>query len=499
VAALVVVVISLLALDAGLRSSLTGPEARRVQSLAVLPLVNQSGDPEQEYFADGITDQLIADLGRIEGLRVTSRTSAMTYKGVRRPLPQIARELGVDVVVEGSVARDGSRVTISARVIDAATDAPLWSDSFERDIGDILVLQKEIAGQVARKIAVELTPTDRAWLQGSRRVDPKAFEAYVRGRYYWNKRSEADVEKALREFRQAIDVDPTYAAAYAGLADAYALLGYQNHAAPRDAFPKARAAAMRARELDASLAEPHATLGYIGLYFDWDFAGAEAAFKRAIALDADSATARHYYSILLTALLRPFEARDQIERARNLDPLSVLIASDMGFELYYDRQYEEAAAALKEAISTNPGAALPHFWLGRVYQALGRYDDAASEYRAAGSGVGAWPPALSGLGHMHAIAGQRAEAHDVLRRLGEMAKRGYVSPYAQALVYLGLGDRAQTYQWLELALEERANWMVWLLKDPRWDPLRGDPRFESIVQRVGFPLEARARALRPAR
>jgi serine/threonine-protein kinase len=498
VAALVVVVISLLALDAGgLRSSLTGPQARRVGSLAVLPLVNQSSDPDQEYLADGITDQLIGDLGRIEGLRVTSRTSVMTYKGVRKPLPEIARELGVDAVVEGSVVRDGSRVRISARVIEAATDAPVWSHSFERDIGDILVLQKEIAEQIARKIAVELTPTDRAWLQGGRRVDPKAFEAYVRGRYYWNKRSQADLERALQEFRRSIDADPAYATAYAGLADSYALLGYQNHMAPLDAFPKARAAALRARELDDSLAEPHAALGYIGLYFDWNFADAEAAFKRAIALDADSATARHYYSILLTALLRPVEAREQIERARNLDPLSVLIASDMGFELYYDRQYDKATAALKEAIATNPGAALPHFWLGRVYQAQGRYDDAESEYRAAGSGVSAWPPGLSGLGHMQAIAGQRAEAENVLRQLDEMAKRSYVSPYAHALVYLGLGDRTQTYRWLEQSLEERANWMVWLLKDPRWDPLRGDPRFESIVQRVGFPPDARARAPRP--
>jgi TolB-like protein/Flp pilus assembly protein TadD len=468
----------------------------RIGSLAVLPLANRSGDAAQDYFADGLTDQLIAELARIDGLRVISRTSAMTYKGARKPLPQIARELGVDAVLEGSVARNASRVVLTANLVDASTATLLWSDTYERDVQDVLRLQGEIAEQVARRISVELSPEDRAQLQGGRQVDAAAFDSYVRGRYYWNKRGPGDLNRAVEEFRRAIDSDPTYGAAYAGLADAYAQIGYQNIVATRDAFPKAKAAASQAVTLAPDLAEPHASLGYVHMYFDWDFAASEREFKKAIALNPNSVTAHHAYSVLLTAMLRPDEARQEVERARALDPLSPLVTTDAGFETYYDRRYDAAEAMLKEAIAANPKGPVAHFWLARTYQAQGRYAEALAEFEAAGPALGG--TSYAGIGHLYGQMGRRADALRMLERFQAMSAQGYVSPYGPALVYLGLGDREQTITWLQRSYDERSNWMVWLLKDPRWDPMRGDPRFEDIVKRVGFPPEARARAPQPA-
>jgi eukaryotic-like serine/threonine-protein kinase len=471
--------------------------APAVQSVAVLPLVNRSGDPAQAVFVDGITDELIMALARVNGLRVTSRTSAMTYKGSPKTVHTIARELGVNTLVEGSVSRSGSRVTLTAALIDAASNEHLWSDRYERDVRDVLVLQHEIAAQVARTVAVQLSSDDHARLGSGRQVHPEAFDAYVRGRYYWNKRGPGDLDRAVQEFRHAIDVQPTYAAAYAGLSDAYGQIGYQSRVPPPEAFPKAKAAAQRAIELAPNLAEPHASLGFVHMYFDWEFAAAEREYTRAIALDPSSVTAHHGYSILLAALLRPDKARREIELARVLDPLSPLVITDAGFQMYYDRRYDEALAALQDAIASNPKATLAHFWLARTYQAQGRYDAAVAEYQAAGPAVSAWPPALAGIGHLYARMGRRADAFKVLADLDEIGAREYVTPYSRALVYLGLGDREQTLAWLERSYDERANWMVWLLKDPRWDPMRGNAKFEQIVERVGFPPESRARAPRP--
>jgi eukaryotic-like serine/threonine-protein kinase len=487
-----VVVAALVLLVVQLRSRLLSSSSR-IHSLAVLPLANLSGDPQQEYFADGVTEQVITNLARFKDLRVISRTSAMTYKATKKRLPEIARELHVDAVVDGSVARVGDKIKVSAELIEAATDKHLWAESYERDVRDVLALEGEVAGAIARKVEIELTPQDRARLEGSRRINPDAYEAYVRGRYYYNKRTQADLQNALEQFQRALDADPTYAAAYAGLADAYSLTGYQNYLAPRDAFPKAKAAALKALELDPGLGAAHASLGYTHLYYDWDFPASESEFRRAIALDPNLVTARHFYSIYLTAMLRPKEARLEIERAHTLDPLSVLVSSDMGFELYYDREYEPAINALRDAIAMNPKAPPPHFWLARVYQAQGRYAQAVTEFQSAGPGVSQWPPALAGLGHLYGILGKRSEALQVIAEMRGMAEKGFVTAYAPTLVYLGIGDKEKTLAGLNRCLEERSNWMVWLLKDPRWDPMRSEPRFQEIIHKVGFPADAQAR------
>jgi eukaryotic-like serine/threonine-protein kinase len=465
-----------------------------VTSLAVLPFVNGSGDPAQDFMADGVTELLIGDLARIPALRVISRTSAMTYKKSPKALREIAADLGVTTVLEGSVTRVGTRVAVTADLINASTDAHVWSDRFERDMHDVLSLQKEIAEQVARRAAANLSAEDLQRLQNRRQIDPEAFDAYVRGRYAWNKRGEADLIRAVDEFNHARDVDPTYAAAFAGLADAYSQMGYLGTLPYREAFLKATAAAKQALVLDPDRAEPHASLGYIHLYYDWDFDSAEREFKQAIALDPNNVTAPHYYSILLTATLRPQEARRQIEAAHTLDPFSPLVSTDMGFERYYERRYPDAAASLQDAIKAYPGNPLPHFWLARTLQAQGRFDEALAEFQRGGPAITALPPLFAGLGHLYAVSGHRAEALKVLETMHAMSSRRFVTAYAPALVYVGLGDRTQALEELQRAYDERAAWMVWLLKDPRWDPMRGDARFEAIVDRVGFPREARARA-----
>ncbi len=480
----------------GLRQRLIG--RRAIASLVVLPLANRSGDPQQDYFVDGMTDELITRLAKLGNLRVISRTSAMSYRDTKKSLPEIARELNVDAVVEGSVARTGSKIKVNAELIQAASDKPLWADSYERDVADIISLQGEIAGAIARKVEIALTPDERARLETKRRVDPQAYEAYVKGRYFFNKGSEPNLKKAAEEFQRALDIDPTYAAAYAGLADAYSVIGYQTYVSPLDVAPKAKAAAAKALELDASLASPHASLGYIHLYFDWDFAASESEFQRAIALDPNSETAHRWYSLLLTAVLRPSEARREIERARALDPLSASVAWVAGGELFYGGQYEAAIKALRDAIAMDSKNGVAHFWLGRTFQAQGKNAEAIAEYRAAEPQVSQFPPSFAALGYFYGISGKRMEALTVLADLDRMSKERYISPFCWAMVYLGLGEHDKALAYLNRSLEERTTWLVWILNDPRFDPLRGDPRFQEVLRRMGFPADALARARRAA-
>lgn len=471
--------------------------ARAPASLAVLPFANLSGSSSDNYLADGVTEQLTTDLARLRVFRVTSRTSAMTYSATKKSLPAIARELGVDAVVEGSVLRNGDKLRVTAQFIDATTDKHLFSQTYDCDIGNILALQNVIARDIAFNRKGDARPQVSMALTQGPTVNLDAYRACISGEYFLNRRGKSDLLKSVDEFRRALDADPASAPAYAGLASAYAQIGYFNYLAPNDAFPKAKAAAARALEFDPRSAEAHATLGYIHMYYDWDFAGAESEFRKAIALNPSLAAAHHDYAVYLAAMLRPVEAEREIARARLIDPLSVLVATDMGFILYYDRSYKRAVSALRDAIDMNPKAAAAHFWLGRVYQAEKRYADAAAEYRAGGPGVSQWPPALGGLGHMYGILGQKANAENVVHELTVMSKTQYVSPYALALVDLGLSEKEQTFAMLQRCFEERANWLVWLLKDPRWDTMRSDPRFQKIVTQVGFPADALARTAHP--
>jgi TolB-like protein/DNA-binding winged helix-turn-helix (wHTH) protein/Tfp pilus assembly protein PilF len=461
--------------------------APRIESVGVLPLANLSGDPAQDYFADGMTDELIVALARLGTFRVISRTSMMQYKRTEKPLPKIARELGVDALVEGSVSRSGEQLRVRAQLIHAAADQHLWADTFERSVGDVLTLQSDLADAIARRIEARLAPEGRASHVRAGSLIPAALDAYLKGRLAWHRRTEAGLQEAIDYFRQAIALDPGYAAAYSGMADSYTALGYFSYIAATEAFSAAREAALKALELDPTLAEPHASLGYVHLYYDWDRTAAEREFKEAIALNPNYSAAHHWYGVFLTALGRHDEAAVAIARARELDPLSPAISTDIGFHLYYSRRYDEAMRHLDAVVAAKPGLPLAYLWRGRVYQDQLRYADALANYRRTEDLMREWPVTKAAIGHVLGTMGDHVAAESALQDLHDLSKRRYVTAYGIALVYAALGDNDAAFEWLNRSIEERTHWLVWLKLDPRWDNLRSDPRFEAVQRRVGFP------------
>jgi TolB-like protein/DNA-binding winged helix-turn-helix (wHTH) protein len=455
-------------------------------SIAVLPLENLSGDPSQEYFADGITDALITQLAKLHGLRVISRTSIMQYKSTRESLPNIARDLNVDAVVEGSVSRSGNRVRVTAQLVDARADRHLWAEEYDRDLRDVLSLQSELAHDIAEQVRASISSEEQLLMARIGTVEPAAYESYLRGRSFWNQRTPAGLMQAIAYFQHAIELDPRYAEAYSGLADAYTALGYTSYWAPRDSFPKARELANKALKIDPSLAEARASLAYVKLYYDWDWKGGEEEFQKAIAVNPNYATAHHWYSVLLTARGRHEEALIEIHRAHDLDPLSVPINTDIGFELYYARRYEEAMTQLRSVLQTSPHFPLAHLWLGRTYEQKGMYPEAITEFEQAGIALKDWPVIIAAAGHAYGRWGHKSEATGALRRMTELTKEEYVTPYGVALIFAGLNDKEQTMKWLQNAYEDRSHWLVWLNLDPRFDNVRSDPHFQELLQRMKF-------------
>ncbi|MGH9861972.1 MAG: protein kinase domain-containing protein [Candidatus Acidiferrales bacterium] len=464
---------------------LPGAAAPQIESLAVLPLENISGRPDQDYFSDGMTDVLITNLSQIGAVRVISRTSAMRYKGTTKPLKQIAAELDVEGVVVGSVLRVEDRVRISVELIDARTDRTLWANNYERSVSDVLSLQSEVARAIAQSIHVKLTSQEEARLARARPVNPEAYEAYLKGRYYWDKRGES-LKDAQRYFELAIEKDPTYAPAYAGLADTYALSPTYRFLSPNQAMPKAIAAARQALELDDSLAEAHASLAHIDFTY-LEPADAEAEFKRALELNPGYATARHWYAIYLSALGRHPEALEQIKQAQTLDPLSRIISANVGWCYYLARQYDQAIAQARKTLELDPSFAVAHGYLGQAYLEKGLFTQALAELRTAATLSGESPAYLAELANAYGVAGQREMALKVLGDLNKLAQRRYVSPYDFALVYAGLGDKEKALDWLEKAYEERDDRLPNLQVHPRLDSLRSEPRFRRLVDRLGLP------------
>ena len=461
------------------------PPRSPIQSVAVLPLANLSGDPGQEYFADGFTDALITQLAKLQSVKVISRSSSMQYKSVQKPLPQIAQELKVDGIIEGSVSRSAGLVQVRAQLIDARSDYHLWADEYQRDLRDIRSLQGEVARDIATQIRATFTPEEKARTLNRAAVDPAAYESYLRGRSLWNQRTEAGLRQAVEQFQRATQIDPNYAEAYSGLADAYTALGYTSYWAPKDSFPKAKEAAQRALSLDPNLAEAHASLGYCKLYYDWDWSGAEQEFKFAIAANPNYATAHHWYSVFLTARSRYPEAEAEIRRASELDPLSVPIATDIGFEQYYARQYDRAISQLRSVLNVSPNFPLAHLWLGRSYEQKGMYAEAVQEFEQTGP-LREWPPTLSAAGHAYGLWKRPAEAHRTLQEMERLSSQKHVTPYAFALVCAGLNQKEYAIRWLQRAADERTHWLVWLNTDPRFDNIRTDPGFQRILGTVGF-------------
>lgn len=466
------------------------PGAQDIHALAVLPLTDLSGEPGHDYFADGMTEALITSLAKIKALRVISRTSAMQYKAARKSLPQIARELNVNAVMEGSVLRSGERVRITAQLIHASSDQHLWAESYERDFRDILSLQSEIAQQVADQIRIMLTPAERARLGGARQVNPQAHDLYLKARYHWNKRTEESVKKAIAYFHRALDADPTFAQGYAGLADCYNILGYYNSLPPAEAYPKGRAAALKALELDGSLAEPHASLGVVKRDFEWDWPGAEAEFEKAVELNPGFVESYHWRATLFSMLGRQAEGLREKAKALALDPLSVVIKTDLARMFYFSRDYDQSLEHYRAALDMDPSFASSHLWLSQVYLQKGMFEQAIGELQAGIRLSNESTFALARLGHGYAVAGQADEANAVLNRLTALPAGKYVSPYDLAMIHAGLRRNDEAFAWFQKALEQRSLWLGYLKVEPQLDQLRPDPRFQELLRAVGLLNQA---------
>ena len=456
----------------------------KIESVAVLPLENLSRDPEQEYFAEGLTEALITTLAKIGELRVASRTSAMQYKGARQPLRQIAQELGVDAIVEGTVLRDGERVRITAQLIDAQQESHLWAESYNRDLRDVLTLQAEIAEAIAREVQIKIVPQERTRLAQVHPVDSQAYEAYLKGRYYWNRRSGKGVGKAVQFFQQAIVKDPTYAAAYSGLADCLVLLGSWGAVAPADGAGRAKTLALKALALDSSLAEAHTSLAWATAWYDFDFATAEREFERSLELDPRYATGHEFFGWVLAMTGRFEEGYTEIKRAIRLDPLSSPIRFAMGCAYWSAHRFDEAIAALEKAVELDSESALAHAFLGYISMYTSRYERGIEEMQVGIQLTQGASAVVGSLGEVYAAAGKRDEAQRTLERLHQLSTQQYVSSYPVARIYMALGEKEEAFRWLETAYAEHSAMMMLVKVDPRFSELHADPRFQDILRRM---------------
>jgi len=453
-----------------------------VHSIAVLPLANLSGNPENDYFADGMTEELTTQLAQISALRVISRTSAMAYKDTKKPLPQVAKELRVDAVVEGSVRQSGDRVLIAAQLIQAPTDKHLWAKDFEGDTRDVLALQQQLAQAIANEIKVQVTPQEQTRLSTSRAVSPAAHDAFLKGNYL-NKGNGVEQRKAKEYFEQAIQLDPDYAAAYAGLADYYwSSLDLR----PRDSMPIAKQNAVKALELDPNLAQAHYELAAIHFYGDWDWAGAEKEFKSALELNPGDAESHRFYAFFLSARGRAAEAQAESRKAQDLDPLSISTQVTAGFVFYFARDFDRAIEQCRRVLDLDPNSAGAYDCLGSAYLSTGRYEQGIAAAQKASTLSGDDPQRLVGLGRAYALADRKADATHVLDQLGLVARHGYVPPYFFAEIYGALGERDHAFAKLNDAVDERDVFLAWMNVDSAADSLRSDPRFPQVLHRAGL-------------
>jgi TolB-like protein/Tfp pilus assembly protein PilF len=458
-----------------------------INSLAVLPLENLSGDREQEYFADGMTAELITELGKISSLRVISRTSVMRYKSVRKPLAQIARELGVDAVVEGEVLRSHDRVRVTAQLIDIAEDRHIWAESYDRDLRDVVALQGDVAQSIANAIRARVTPAEFARITPNRRVDSEAYEAYLKGRFFFEKRTSEGIYKGLEYFQQAIRKDPRYAEAYAGLAMTYQNLGSYEMLPAKETYPKAREAADKALQLNGALSEAYTARGLVSSMYEWDWNAAEQDFQSAFLVNSNDATAHHWYAEHLVNIGHADRAIAELERARGLDPLSLPINATLGRAYRDARRYQESIDQCKKTLDLDPDFAMAHWCLGVSYVAEKRYAEAITEMQRAND-VGESPIYTYGVGYAYAAAGNKVKARAVIDALKQRADQTYMPAYFIAAIYGALDEKDQAFAWLQRAYDERDPQITYLLLDPFVDPLRSDPRFNALVRKVGFPL-----------
>jgi TolB-like protein/DNA-binding winged helix-turn-helix (wHTH) protein/tetratricopeptide (TPR) repeat protein len=451
----------------------------KIESLAVLPLENLSGNPEQDYFADGMTEALITELGKVHALRVISRQSVMQYKGTNKTVPQIARELHVDAVVEGSAMRVGDKVRITTQLVQANPERHLWSESYERDLRDVISLQREVSQAIVGEISGKVEGADRTSFASARPVNPEAYESYLRGRYHRLRWPEG-LEKSVEYFQKAIEKDPGYAPAYAGLALSYVSLAYFKP--PKEAFPKARAAALKALELDERLSEAHTALGYVKLNSDWDWAGAEREFRRALELDPNSTDAHVRYATYLVVMGRFDQGIGEAKRALALDPLSRYTNVALGWEYLVARRHDEAIDQFKKTLELDPNYRYARAMLALSYTLKRKYPEAFAEYKK----LEGYSSEVN-VGFLYAAMGKRDEALKVIENVKTLSTHAYVDPYDMAAPYAGLADKDQAMKWLNKAYEERSAQMTHLKVEAVFDNLRSDPRFQDLLRRMNFP------------
>ncbi|MFY9555001.1 MAG: protein kinase [Blastocatellia bacterium] len=485
--------------DGGDTAAVTGPGGSRktqgtrrvrsrkaIDSLAILPLVNASGDPDAEYLSDGITESLINNLSQLPKLRVMARSTVFRYKGREVDPQRVGQELGVRAALTGRVLQRGELLIIRAEMVDTDDGSHIWGEQYNRSLSDIFTVEEEISREISDKLRLKLSGAEKKQLTKRYTENTEAYHLYLKGRFYWNKRTEEALKKGIEYFQRAIESDSEYALAYAGLADSYNILASYSALEPKDAFPVAKAAAARALELDPKLAEAHASLAFVKFGYDWDWPGSERGFQQAIQLNPGYSFAHNFYAVTLAAFGRFDEAFAQIKRAQELEPLSLPINTNLGWLLHLARRYDEAIEQYLKTIDLDEGFGLAHRRLGQTYEQNQMYTQAVAEFQKAVALSGEDVELLSARGHFYAMIGEADKAHEVLTQLNALARYRYVPSYLVARIYLGFGENDRVFECLNKACDERYGYLAYLRVEPIFDRIRSDPRFEELVQRVGL-------------
>ena len=457
-----------------------------INSIAVLPFANNTGDQNADYLSDGISESLINSLSQLPGVKVIARSSTLKYKGAPIDLDEIAKTLGVEAILTGTVKQRGDNLSINVELVNASDKTQMWGEQYDRKMSDLLAIQYEITNEIVEKLKPKVSAQEKVTTKDYTNNN-EAYQLYLKGRFHWNKRTAEALNKSIEYFNEAIEKDPNFALAYAGLADSYVVPA--NRLAPRDAMPKARAAAIRALQLDETLAEAHASLGRVLAVYDWDWTSAEKEYKRAIELNPRYAVAHQWYGGYLSVMGRGREAIVERKQAVDLEPLSLTINFELGLAFYFDREYDQAIEQFQKTLELDKGFPAPNAFLPAAYEQKGMYSEAIAEFKKANP----LPPGgegtllKAGLGHVYAITGKKPEAMALLEELKQVSANQYVPGTSSALIYAGLGDKDKAFAELEKGYEQRAFQLQWIKVDPRWDSLRSDPRFHDLLRRMSIP------------
>lgn len=455
-----------------------------IRSLAVLPFINGSADPEMEYFSDGVTETILDTLSQLPKIRVMARSTVFRYKSRAVDPRNVGRRLNVQAVLTGMILLRGERLLVNAELVDVADGSRVWGEHYDRTVTDLFSVQEEISKEISEKLSLRLNLAQKRRLAHRPTKDLAAYHLYLKGRHWWNKRTESGLKKGIEYFGKAIEADPAYALAYAGLADCFPPLGAYRILAPSDAFTRAKSAAIKALELDPNLAEAHTALALATMFYDWDWVSAEEEFKKAIRLNANYPIAHQWYAVYLMAMERPAESLSAIQRALELDPLSLAINTHVGWGFYFSRRYQDGEEQLRKTLELDADFTLAHFVLGQIYTQMGSSNKAIEELEKAAMLSSRLPAVLSAMGYCYAVGGDKLRARNFIDELAQMSTKRYVSPFDIALIHVGLGQKDEAFNWLDKGIEDHSSWLIWLKVEPVFDGIRSDSRFPELVRRV---------------